>query len=374
MLLSGVTRSHPKIMHIREFNFQKTELQGNLNRLPVGYVFGEKLLRDFRLNPYTAETDFFLLELYQNENITLYQVLIELLPLMIKSIGGYPFPDIAAKLGLSLREAVESMYLADALTIAFNIRIACAGVDIALTAYCPACGAKNADDPTLGYVHSIEGVDIGFLPSDFRQSVVDVVLQDGIQVDGHDCYVIKMKPLYLKDIEDLPLDLPAKIDLEVMYRHIHSIPNAPSLQNIPPGQVFNDDVFRKIRTLRDRTTLLKASKKLQRLEPEITVMMMCRKCEYEWQDGMPWLTLNSFCCGLLRPPEEKHLYDTLMLLTFGEQAPCKSIAEAKLLPTKERMFWVEKLSEIYKNQKDEMDKANNKSKGKGSGDTIRKEY
>jgi hypothetical protein len=70
----------------------------------------------------------------------------------------------------------------------------------------------------------------------------------------------------------------------------------------------------------------------------------------------------SFYYNLLRPAQEEYLQNILFFLTFGEQAPCKSIQEAKQLPVRERNFYVDKLNESYQKQKEEMDKASRKGK------------
>jgi hypothetical protein len=58
------------------------------------------------------------------------------------------------------------------------------------------------------------------------------------------------------------------------------------------------------------------------------------------------------------------LRDEAFFLTVGEQAPFKSVSEVYSLTPKEREAWVKKLSDLYKAQKEEMDKMNRKSKRK----------
>jgi hypothetical protein len=48
----------------------------------------------------------------------------------------------------------------------------------------------------------------------------------------------------------------------------------------------------------------------------------------------------------------------------GEQAPFSSAADVDELSPHDRNFWVKKLSELYKKQSEEMEKAKAKSKGK----------
>lgn len=59
---------------------------------------------------------------------------------------------------------------------------------------------------------------------------------------------------------------------------------------------------------------------------------------------------------------EDYLRDIAFFLTVGEQAPFKSAAEVYQLSPRDRNAWVEKLSDLYKKQKEEMDAANRRAK------------
>jgi len=48
----------------------------------------------------------------------------------------------------------------------------------------------------------------------------------------------------------------------------------------------------------------------------------------------------------------------------GEQAPFKSVTEIYALDPRERNAWVTKLSDLYKKQKEEMEKSNQRAKQK----------
>jgi hypothetical protein len=62
------------------------------------------------------------------------------------------------------------------------------------------------------------------------------------------------------------------------------------------------------------------------------------------------------------PPD--YLEEVAFFLSVGEQAPFSGASEIDELTPKQREFWVKKLSDTYKRQKEEMEKANAKSKGK----------
>lgn len=85
----------------------------------------------------------------------------------------------------------------------------------------------------------------------------------------------------------------------------------------------------------------------------------------------PGFNCANFALSLLVPQNEadQEVYEDrinqlLFFLTFGEQAPCKSIAEAIKLPIRQRDAIAKLMSESYQKQKEEMDRANRKS---GSG-------
>jgi hypothetical protein len=73
---------------------------------------------------------------------------------------------------------------------------------------------------------------------------------------------------------------------------------------------------------------------------------------------------ESFFTTLIQPPSEDYLNELAFFLCVGEQAPFSSAADVDELSPHDRNFWVKKLSELYKKQSEEMEKAKAKSKGK----------
>lgn len=73
------------------------------------------------------------------------------------------------------------------------------------------------------------------------------------------------------------------------------------------------------------------------------------------------MLLGNFVLNLLTPPSEEYINKLLFHLTFGEQAPCKSLTEAMNLPIKQRDAFVQMISDAYRKQKEEMDRANRKN-------------
>jgi hypothetical protein len=71
---------------------------------------------------------------------------------------------------------------------------------------------------------------------------------------------------------------------------------------------------------------------------------------------------ENFYITLIQPPNEEYLNELAFFLCTGEQAPFSSAAEVDKLTPSERNFWVTKLSEMYKKQQEEMEKAKSKSK------------
>lgn len=66
--------------------------------------------------------------------------------------------------------------------------------------------------------------------------------------------------------------------------------------------------------------------------------------------------------SLLTPPSEHYLDEVAFFLSVGEQAPFKSPEDIDELSITSRNFWVEKLSEVYQKQQQEMQKSRSKRK------------
>lgn len=341
------------------FNLSKAPLIDFLRKLPVGiWVEGDRL-RNFRLNAYTTEHDLLLTTFYsdgeEEHEVDFLQLCCYFLPQIIESIEGYSIKELAVKLQISTSRLIQEMFAADILAILLNIRASNGGLDVAFGDICPACGTKNQDNPELGLYHSLEAIDITYLDS--NGLIEPVTLRQGIDWDGEIRRSLQLQPI--KFIQFVEMMQSATLQSEI--------------STLMAQGSFTEQYFRGIRDLSDRNKIFAASKELSQVGPEMEmpVQMICRSCRHEWESLLHWEAMIQFYRDLLKPPPEKYLHDVIFFLTFGEQAPCKSIEEAKRIPVKQRDALVKKLSEVYENQKKEMEKS---SKGKGKGNSTKKTY
>jgi hypothetical protein len=63
-----------------------------------------------------------------------------------------------------------------------------------------------------------------------------------------------------------------------------------------------------------------------------------------------------FYSTLIQPLDPKYYHDAAFFLCTGEQAPFSGFSEVLELEREELLYWVNKLSELYKKQKEEMEK------------------
>lgn len=318
------------------------------NTLPLGISLNGERLTEFALHEYTTEYEFALCRLFPegNQLPQLGKVANRLLPSIVEHIGGYSPKELAAGLGIPPLRLFDSMFSADVLTLILNIRLESSGTDVGFVNTCPSCGTENDDDPRKGRpYHDLSALDIRQVDG---ECCIEVDLRSPLLLNNELTSSLHLSPLTFAQFQHLENCPDSLLDIELLKRMVAE-----------PG--FD---YRLVRDLRDRQKLIRAARELFSVGPdmEMTVAMLCYKCRFEWESRMAPSQAYSFYYNLLRPAGEEYLQNILFFLTFGEQAPCKSIQEAKQLPTRERNFYVDKLNESYQKQKEEMDKASRKGK------------
>lgn len=326
-----------------------TTLSAFRNILPIGVTLNGERLTEFALHPYTTEYEFSLCRLFPQEadnTPQLGKVANRLLPSIVEHIGGYSPKELATALGVPPLRLFDSMFAADVLTIVLNVRLESSGVDVGFVNTCPSCGTENDDDPRKGRpYHDLSALDIRCVEGEVG---AEVSLRSPVTLNNQTVSSLHLSPLTFAQFQQLENCPDSLLDIELLKRMV----------------VEEGFDYRQVRDLRDRQKLINAARELFNIGPdmEMTVAMLCYKCRFEWESRMAPSQAYSFYFNLLRPAQEEYLQNILFFLTFGEQAPCKSIQEAKQLPVRERNFYVDKLNESYQKQKEEMDKASRKGK------------
>lgn len=321
--------------------FRTSTLRDSLGVLPLGFYLGGDRLRDISFKPYTTEFDLLLNDIRSVQSRGLYEILHLFLTEAIANISGYSLKELAAELGIPMRRIFSEMFLVDVLFIVLNLRIISTGEAITFSSVCPSCSYEQKDSIESGFYHELGDLDIvsweGIAP-----------LEVSVEIDAG---TLLLKPSRFASYPQLTAASASKLELETLYSQCH-----PQL---------NDRSFQALNlNLCDRAKLFAASRRLSQIAPDIAVANFCRRCRAEWEVSLPWEGYEDFYSNLISPPPTSYLQELLVHITFGEQAPCKSISEAKQLPVKERDFWVNRISELYSKQKEEMDKSSRKGKSR----------
>ena len=289
------------------FNIKQVELQNYRNTLPHGLFVNGQRLQKFTLKDYDPEQDLKLATLYSNQKSDIKQVFGNFLPTIIETIGGRTLKEIAPEINSTPQQIIERLSLGDALTIILNARLQNVGELIEMEDQCPNCRTKNKDEPSQGRpYHSISEVMIGTIPVITDKLVVKIQLEQPFQVGEDLCDVVHMRPIKLYEMQKIQKSSQSargKIDITLLQNQICGIPQATALQNIT-GQIFDDDLYRQIKSLKDRGTLLKVSEKLQEIGPNMNLPMSCYNCQYEWDSALPWGNLRNFLFDQVSVSEE----------------------------------------------------------------------
>lgn len=305
--------------------------------------------------PYTSEHDLAIIRARRQSSTGIYQLCLQLFPLIIADFNGYSLAQCAAKLDLNIQELIAEMPVADALTIVANIRAFEIGEDMYFQGTCPYCGANNDDSPKRGLSHKLSGIDMNFALLLTHEPIVTVKLSTGVSVDF---YPLQFAAFEEFCASELPIDL-----RQVLYSAISS---SDGTYDRGRDGLMDEAMFIKlVQNIADRNLLIRSVKPLYELGPLIEIGTDCIKCKQEWELDLAASQLPEFFANLFFTPTEVDLDNIFFYMSFGEQAPCKSVSEAKQMPIRERDRLVAKIADAYKRQQEE-----SKKSGKSKNNTT----
>lgn len=314
--------------------------------LPLGIFLNGDRLREYTLKPYIGHHDVLLgrLEDENRENPDrLIRIYSQFLPQIVETIDGWPIAEVASRLNLSPPRLFQSMYSADILSLLLNVRCRGTGPDIAIPCTCPYCGHRiNHKESGDIYTHDLSsvvlrGCDTLISPPLFHVELVR-------SVDGIDkCY---WTPPIFKEIAS-ELDVFSKVNI---------------LATDVLSQI-SDEILDRL-YYRDYNKIQQAIN-ASWFGPEPSIPMDCPSCMGEWVAAVD----ANFYFSTFTPPRpnqkvgsvEKYFNELDFFFRTGEQAPRNDVFE---MTPSSREFWIKKLSEMYKKQKEEMDKSAAKSKSR----------
>jgi hypothetical protein len=318
--------------------------------LPIGFFVQKKRLQRFKIETYLSDHDYLIIRAKSRYQTDLLAICQDVFPALVYDIDGWTWQQLAIESESTIDELISTMPVADALTMLANIRHIEISDELYFKADCPQCGANNDDNPKTKDCHSLGGIDINFWHSE-AEPIVAVELSR---------YRPKLYPLQLADLASFSAD-ERPLDLRWAAYHIYEI---PGLYDRAIDGLLSPEIYAQaIRTPLDRYELLELSNHLSQLGPQLELINECVACGYDWNSRLPEEDRSEFFLGLLSTPEEIDMVNMAFYLTFGEQAPCKSIEEVGRLPVRIRDALIQKLTETYKNQQDEMKKQNRKGGG-----------
>lgn len=337
-----------------EISFKDKELAHWGLSLPLGIFLEGKRLQQFTLKPYKGSHDVLLGQLEDDnqdleDSLRLQKIYCNFLPSIVDTIDGWPLNEICSALKISPPRFFGEMYTADILALILNIRCRGYGENISISSTCPYCNYKiNGNESLQLSYHDLSSVIVRGCETLLKPPIFKIPLQKEYDKFNSLCW----QPPKFKDTTQ-------NVGVNAIFSRIYQ-ENDGDL--VPLSQEsFSVLFYRDINKLRQ--SLL-----LGWFGPEKSIPMDCPSCLAEWVSPLEqnW---ESFYCSLLSPPRpnskrgsvEKYLNEIDFFFRTGEQAPKIDVFQ---ISPETREFWLNKLSEMYKKQKEEMDKSAAKSKSK----------
>jgi hypothetical protein len=332
--------------------FQDRELGQWGLMLPLGIFLNGERLREYTLKPYLGRHDVLLGRL-EDDNLDvpnkLTKIYCHFLPEVVESIDGWPIAEIAARMGTTPSRLFAELYTADFLSLVLNVRCKGIGPEIAISSTCPFCSHKiNHKSSGDIYHHDLSSVIIRGCDRLVGPPLFKVPFNR--QYGGTDAFYWQ-PPKFTEVAKGEDCD-------PVMLRTFTATGGvlAPISENMRDLLHYLD--FNKLKCSLDSSWF----------GPEQSIPMDCPNCFAEWISPL-YSGWEKFYCSLLSPPRQNNkrgavelYYNEIdYLLRVGPDAP--RIDVYNITPTS-REFWVNKMSEMYKKQKEEMDKSAAKSKSK----------
>lgn len=336
-----------KSFDYHSLSIQDRELSQWGQNLPLGIFVNGDRLREYTLKPYIGHHDVLLGRLEDENRETpdrLIRIYSQFLPQIVETIDGWPIVEVASKMNLSPPRLFQGMYLADILSLLLNIRCKGTGPDIAIPCTCPYCGHKiNHKDSGDIYTHDLSSVVLrgcDTLPNpplfhiEFARPVDDI----------DKCY---WEPPRFKEVSSEASEAFSNVNL---LREDALI-------------LISGDICDRLH-YRDYNKVQRAIDRIW-FGPEQSIPMDCPSCLGEWISPVG----VDFYFSTFTPPRpnqkvgsvEKYFNELDFFFRTGEQAPRNDVFE---MTPSSREFWIKKLSEMYKKQKEEMDKSAAKSKSR----------
>lgn len=293
------------ISQVSDIPLDSYPLSDQPKRLPIG-INGDPYVK---IPQYTGETDLLLGSLEDDYPNNPYQVLRSLLKEL--------FPRIDT----------EDIYLADAVFIILSLRIKFISPEICFTYECPCDVKKKMIGGQNTAPHDLATVTINARPIDSPA----ILSYKGV----------KFEPLRLCYLPGL-LDTPSHLIGHYLLKNM-AVSYLPRMSRLESSQYQNF-----------------ALEFHQYWGIENVLAFDC-SCGYEWESKILPGIWEDMIIGTLKSHREHskpggaedYLNALSSFLMVGEMAPFKSLSEVRLLTPKSRAYWVEKLSETYKEMKND---------------------
>lgn len=338
-------------MYLDDIRSELIELAQLGQNLPIGIWTGERWLRSYTIKEYTGKDDERLgrLEDAAGDKPDRHErVLGSLLPPLIESIEGYSLEEVCAMMGgISKSRFVSELFLADAISIALNLRLMSYGWELLIGGTCP-CERRIPLGRTEDGYHDLRTVQIRQIINLETEPVFTCQLVEPLG----DIDQIRLFPPRLHQIPML-----AEANYPLALRLLFNC------SNITP-EIFSEARGATLKQLAEVALNLQFG-------PHDSIEMSCPKCEREWLGGLEYgINYEDFYLSLIGAPRQddspgsttKYLDEVAFALMFGKQAPFSSREDVLNLVPQSRNWWLNKVRTTLEQQADEMKKAQSKAK------------
>lgn len=274
------------------------------DELPVGIPFEGGLLKDYKLNPFTGDTEVAIEELFDARRQGIDKVintLREFIPIAVKSIGGKELRQINS----DPRQLVDRMYMGDVFSLVLAVRCAYQETgDIAMSGQCPRCEAINADKGTFSNpYHDLYTVEVRRYRGLRQQPLVNVELPDGFKIfelDDEPVKLVQMEPLRFHQLKNIADPKGKFANLNMLNCAVRAFPTSETYKDAKGNLITPAIYARIVNSKKDKKVLNDVLENLQP-GPVMSIDMDCTSCGNKWKENLPWAALPSFLYGSLAP-------------------------------------------------------------------------
>lgn len=323
--------------------YRDVDFDKSLYILPLGIWLpnGERL-REFTLRTYTSRHDLELGRLedrYRDQPFAIRQIYGQFLPQIIDSVGGYSWEQLSRILETSAMRIIEQCYLVDVIIMALTVRYVSYGSELALSGTCPCDEQIKIRGGENTGCHDLGSIILRELPGEIQD-------KPEFQIILRDRTILLQPPRFgqIPELAEVGLPLDIRLTLACSY---------PKIDYAALGC--------------DEVNVIRDAMRCIYYGPDRGIEQDCPQCGMEWTSYLEYgRDYELFYLSLLSAPRlkdtvgstEEYLNKIMYFLNTGSDAPKINVYD---VTPSSRDFFVEQLSEFYKQQEKKMKQSSAKS-------------